>query len=129
MRVKSRNVKGLVIGGVATFVPFYAVQAAIGAGCDNCGFVQVAHFVPVVGPFMAAAAIAAESDDSFGVWHTILGLEILNGFGQLGGALMLVVGLTATEKVLVYEGSALRVELPSFSPLPGGGALTLSARL
>lgn len=95
-QVKTRAVRSLVIAGAITFGAPYLVSLLTGAtvlAADSGDGVKTAPlFIPIAGPFVTVGTARAEGAETF--WL------ILDGLAQTGGAVMLIYGLAADEKIL-----------------------------
>ncbi len=114
--VQERSRKGLAIAGGAVFGVFYLMSVGIGAQSlkyDEAPY--GAFFVPVLGPFIVAAAGDFGGSDSLGSFvNTVtVGSFVLIGLAQTAGAAMLLTGILQKKKVLVRNDIA-KVVQPEF---------------
>jgi hypothetical protein len=102
-RVEDRARRGLVIAGAVTFGSAYLISilgasAAVSDGgreSEQFG----ALFIPVAGPFVT---IGTAGDDASGA----VPIFILDGIAQIGGVVMFIAGMAATQTLLVREDVA-----------------------
>lgn len=106
--IETRPRKKLVIAGLSTFVPLYAMSLLFAAtylgneGLD--GSLYTPLFIPAIGPFVTIGTSDAEG---FGI-ITLL----LDGVGQLTGVALFAAGMIAQEQYLERSAAA------SFDPRP-----------
>ena len=104
--LEERMRKGLVIAGSIVFGTFYLFTVAGATAAESSQAPWGALYVPVLGPFIVAAA-----GDFRGDSQIVRPLFVLDGIIQAGGAAMLIAGIVAKQKVLVREDLAARTEL------------------
>jgi hypothetical protein len=127
-RVQERPRTGLIIAGSIVFSVFYVVSAATGA--QSLGYDEApygAMFVPVLGPFIVAAAGDFGGSGSSGEFVESFATAsfALIGLMQAGGAAMLFGGIFAKKKVLARQDAA-RVVRPDVFVGPGSIGMKLT---
>ena len=96
----TRARKGLVIAGVVTFGSAYLISvlgastAASDGGRTSDGFVPL--FIPVAGPFVTLGTMDKDASGA-------VPLFILDGVAQVGGVILFIGGLAASESILVRD--------------------------
>jgi hypothetical protein len=106
--IQTRPRKKLVIAGLSTFIPLYAMSLLFAAtyagneGPDATLFTPL--FIPAIGPFVT---IGTSEADGFGII-----MLLIDGVGQLTGAALFAAGMIAQEQYLERSASA------SFDPRP-----------
>ncbi len=108
---------GLAIGGVIVFGAMYALSVGSAAGTNG----DAALYVPVVGPFVAAAHL---KDCGGALGKLLCGSEAFlfafDGLAQAGGIFMFAHGIGSTKSELVRNDVAGIRVLPTLSPSHAG---------
>jgi hypothetical protein len=104
--VESRVHKGLIITGSVTFGTFYLLSLAVAGRSSSAEGHWLA--APLVGPWGALQShpdpcARHTSQEGFGCLDVAPAAEVIDGIGQLVGALLVTGGLLATREVLVRD--------------------------
>lgn len=107
---------GLIAAGSSLFGDAYLFSVLAGALCDPlvCGPRAWSLYVPLVGPFIAMSSYRDSED-----YALVMASLFLDGFLQVGGATMVVLGAAVRQPVRAV----------SLHPLPGGAGLAVGGRL
>ena len=106
-RPKTRARTGLIVAGASVLGSLYLTSVLAAQDSDTTSLA-----VPVIGPFLQIASGHSESANS---------LLVVDGLGQVAGAILLLVGLTTTSTVLVRNDLA-EVHIAPIATGKGGGA-------
>jgi len=117
--IQTRPRKKLVVAGLSTFVPLYAMSllfAATFAGNEGIKSTEFTPlFIPAIGPFVTIATSDAEG---FGIM-TLLA----DGAGQLTGAALFIAGMLAQEEYLERGATTAFNPRPEVFVGPGSASL------
>jgi hypothetical protein len=102
--IQTRTRMGMVKAGIATFVPLYALSALYGAtylGNESGGAKQYGPMIiPIIGPLVTMGT----SDNGDGNF-----ILLLDGAGQITGAVLFIVGMLSEEKYLARNTTELNL--------------------
>ncbi len=117
-RIADKPRYNLAIGGASIFGGLWVLSCIAGGIIEDNGKYNGDHgwpmYIPVVGPWIS---IATAHTSAFGT-TTLL----FDGAGQAAGAVLFLVGMNTSQKVLKYQFQGGEVAfLPSVTPLEGGG--------
>jgi len=120
---------GLIAAGAAVFGGLWLVSAGVGLAYqelqdDLASAVEKKSkdkewplVIPLAGPFITIGTAHAQQEASF--------LLVVDGLGQCAGVAMFIAGFAAPKQVLVYDGSAKVMVLPTNMGTSGAGLTAL----
>jgi hypothetical protein len=117
--LQTRPRKKLVIAGLSTFIPLYAMSllfAATFAGSEGLASTQFTPlFIPAIGPFVTISTSEAEG---FGIMTLLV-----DGAGQLTGTALFIAGMLAQEDYLERGATTAFDPRPEVFVGPGSASL------